>query len=30
MATGSVIEIKPRPYSEKTIRTILDGMAADG
>ncbi len=29
-ATGSVIEIKPRPYSEGTIRAILDGMAAHG
>jgi hypothetical protein len=28
MATGSVIEIEPRAYSEGTIRTILDGMAA--
>ena len=30
MATGSVIEIKPQPYSETTIRKILDGMAANG
>ena len=29
-ATGSVIEIKPQPYSETTIRKILDGMAANG
>ena len=29
-ATESVIEIKPRPYSEQTIRKILDGMAANG
>jgi hypothetical protein len=26
----SVIEIKPRPYSEQSIREILDGMAANG
>jgi hypothetical protein len=30
MATGNVIEIKPQPYSETTIRKILDGMAANG
>ena len=30
MATGSGIEIMPQPYSEATIRNILDGMAADG
>jgi hypothetical protein len=30
MATESVIEIKPQPYSEMTIRKILDGMAANG
>ena len=30
MATGSVIEIKPQPYSETAIRKILDGMAANG
>jgi hypothetical protein len=29
-ATGSVLEAKPQPYSETTIRKILDGMAADG
>jgi hypothetical protein len=29
-ATGTVIEIKPQPYSETTIRKILDGMATDG
>jgi hypothetical protein len=29
-ATEGVVEIKPRPYTEQTIRTILDGMAADG
>ena len=28
--TESVIEIKPRPYSEQSIREILDGMAANG
>jgi hypothetical protein len=30
LATGSVIEVKSRPYSEKTIRAILDGMAING
>jgi hypothetical protein len=30
MAAESVIEIKPRPYSEQSIRAILDGMAANG
>ncbi len=30
MATESVIEITPRPYSEQSIRGILDGMAANG
>jgi len=30
MATESLVEIKPRPYTEQTIRTILDGMAVDG
>jgi len=30
IATSSVIEIKPHPYSETTIREILDGMAANG
>ncbi len=30
MAKGSLVEIEPRPYSEETIRTILDGMAAHG
>jgi hypothetical protein len=29
-ATESVIEIAPEPYSESTIRKILDGMAANG
>jgi hypothetical protein len=29
-ATKSVIEIEPRPYSEVSIRAILDGMAANG
>jgi hypothetical protein len=27
-ATESMVEITPRPYSEATIRAILDGMAA--
>ncbi len=30
MATESTVEITPRPYTEETIRTILDGMAAKG
>ena len=30
MATESPVEITPRPYAEQTIRTILDGMAANG
>jgi hypothetical protein len=29
-ATQSVVEFTPRPYSEQTIRAILDGMAANG
>jgi hypothetical protein len=29
-ATGSVVEIEPQPFSETTIRKILDGMAANG
>lgn len=27
--TASVAEVTPRPYDEATIRSILDGMAAD-
>jgi hypothetical protein len=30
MASESAVEITPRPYAEQTIRTILDGMAANG
>ncbi len=30
LAAHSVVEITPRPYSEQTIRTILDGMAVNG
>jgi hypothetical protein len=30
MVTGSVIEIKSEPYSETTIRKILNRMVADG
>ncbi len=30
MVTHGVVEITPRPYDEQTIRTILDGMAANG
>ncbi len=29
MAPGSVVEIKPQPYTERTIRTILDGMGVN-
>jgi hypothetical protein len=29
-ATHSVVENSPRPYTEQTIRTILDGMTVDG
>jgi hypothetical protein len=30
MATGDLVESKPLPYAEQTIRTILGGMAAHG
>ena len=30
MATKSVIEVTPRPYTETAIRVILDKMAANG
>ncbi len=30
MAKTGVLAIKPQPYSEQTIRKILDGMAANG
>ena len=30
LATHSEVEITPRPYSEQTIRSILDGMAVNG
>ena len=30
MAAESTVEIKSWPYAEQTIRTILDGMAANG
>ena len=29
LATQSVVEITPRPYSEETIRGILNGMAVN-
>jgi hypothetical protein len=30
LATQSVARITPRPYTEQTIRAILDGMAVNG
>ena len=30
LATQRVVRITPRPYTEKTIRAILDGMAVNG
>ncbi len=30
MATEGLVEIKPQPYTEQTIRTILGGMVAHG
>ena len=30
LATQGVVEITPRPYTEQTIRAILDGMAVNG
>jgi hypothetical protein len=30
MATEGAVETAPRPYAEQTIRTILDGMTANG
>jgi hypothetical protein len=30
LATEGVVKITPRPYTEQTIRAILDGMAVNG